>query len=437
MKAVTKDTEAVRALRQRLFSEFPAEAADELERLPLQEALELIASEPPSAGVRVWERLSPQPAAELLCKMPAPYATELLARMDVTRTARILSVLDENQREAWLGMLPPSAHANLRRLLSYPPDSAGSLMDPRFFVLRRDMTVREALDRLRKDGGEGRRILYTVDEESRVNGQVEVQDLALTVPNQSLETIVRPLQAYVEVTTPREELLEKIERRRLSSLPVVDLEGQLLGVVRHDALLEAAREDAAADLLTMVGASREERALSRASLAVRKRLPWLQINLLTAFLAAAVVGLFEDTIARYTALAVLLPVVAGQSGNTGAQAMAITMRGLALREIHLGHWPRILFKEFRVGACNGLAVALTTAAGVYVWSRSAGLMLVVGVSMVASMVIAGVAGATVPMVLTRLGQDPAQASSIILTTVTDIAGFFSFLGIATLLSSLL
>jgi magnesium transporter len=187
----------------------------------------------------------------------------------------------------------------------------------------------------------------------------------------------------------------------------------------------------------MVGASREERALSSPLFAVRKRLPWLQINLLTAFLAAAVVGIFEDTIAKVTALAVLLPVVAGQSGNAGAQALAVTMRGLVLREISARHWPRVLAKEAATGTLNGLAVAVTTAAGVWIWSRSTGLVAVIAAAMVISMIAAGVAGALVPVILHRLGQDPATASSIILTTVTDVVGFLSFLGIATLLAPMI
>jgi len=187
----------------------------------------------------------------------------------------------------------------------------------------------------------------------------------------------------------------------------------------------------------MVGASPEERALSRVSFAVRKRLPWLEINLATAFLAASVVGLFEETIARYTALAVLLPVVAGQSGNTGAQALAVIIRGLALREIRTGDWARVCLKELQVAVVNSLAVAATTSACVWAWSGSGGLALVIGLSMIASMAIAGLAGAGVPLVLTAVGQDPAQSSSIVLTTITDVTGFFSFLGIATLLSSML
>jgi magnesium transporter len=202
-------------------------------------------------------------------------------------------------------------------------------------------------------------------------------------------------------------------------------------------LIQAIQADASADIQTMVGASAEERALSKPLFAVSKRLPWLQINLLTAFLAAAVVGLFETTIAAYTALAVLLPVVAGQSGNAGAQALAVTMRGLALREITLRHWFIVTLKEVQVGLINGVAVAATCGIGVFLWSGSVGLVIVIASAMVLAMVAAGFAGAIVPIALTRIGQDPAQSSSIILTTVTDVAGFLSFLGIATLLASML
>jgi magnesium transporter len=170
---------------------------------------------------------------------------------------------------------------------------------------------------------------------------------------------------------------------------------------------------------------------------VKSRLPWLYINLLTAFAAAAVVGLFDATIAQFTALAVLLPVVAGQSGNTGAQALAVTSRGLALREIRVGHFWRVVNKEVLAALLNGVAVAVVTAGGVLLWSSSMGLAGVIGISMVASMVLAALSGAMIPILLTAVGRDPATASSIILTTVTDITGFFSFLGLATLMSGFL
>jgi magnesium transporter len=235
----------------------------------------------------------------------------------------------------------------------------------------------------------------------------------------------------------RDEVVDLLNRRALTSLPVVDLDGQVLGILRYDALVQAAQQAATDDLQQMVGAGKDERALSGPLFSVKSRLPWLLINLATGFLAASVVGLFDATIAKFTALAVLMPVVAGQAGNTGAQALAVTIRGLALREIRIGHWWRVCRKEVLGSFVNGASVALVTASCTFVWSRNMGLAAVIGISMVGSMIIAAVSGALVPIVLTALKRDPAIASSIILTTITDVTGFFSFLGLATLLSNLL
>jgi magnesium transporter len=310
-------------------------------------------------------------------------------------------------------------------------------MDPRVSSLRAGSSVAEALTRLRAIPRRGLRELIVVDDQGRLAGRVEIHDLAVADPQASLREITRGIVAAVKDLDPREEVVAALQAHPITTLPVVNHAGRFLGVIRQLELVAALEKEATLDIQTMVGASRDERALSGPAFAVRKRLPWLQINLLTAFLAAAVVGLFESTIAKFTALAVLLPVVAGQSGNAGAQALAVTMRGLALREITLRHLRRVLGKETLAGLANGVAVAATTALGVYVWSRSLGLVLVISIAMVVSMLAAGVAGAMVPVLLHRFGQDPATASSIILTTVTDVVGFLSFLGVATLFAAML
>jgi magnesium transporter len=385
----------------------------------------------------VLERLTPDMAAEAIVKTGAESAARMLESMDPARSAALLARTDEHARRERLALVDPELASELQSLLSYPGDTAGGLMDPRVTTFRPHTTVRQALARLRSLRDRRITEVYLVDGDGRLSGLAPLPDLAVAAPGQFLESLRRGVPASVQATASREEVVETMGQNKLSSLPVVDFEGRLLGVIRHGALVAAAQEEASVDIQTMVGASKEERALSPVSFAVRKRLPWLQINLATAFLAAAVVGLFENTIAKFTALAVLLPVVAGQSGNTGAQALAVTMRGLALREVRLRHWLPVAFKELRVAALNGIAVAVVTCLGVYAWSRSAGLTIVIGVAMVMSMVMAGVAGAAIPMVLSAMGQDPAQSSSIVLTTVTDIAGFFSFLGLATLFASML
>jgi magnesium transporter len=428
-------TLAVAALNRRFFLDYPHEAAQQLETLPPDEGAALLADQPPHAVVRAWQALSPDIARAILERVPDALAGHLLAEAEPAASAAVLAILDDAERERRLAALDPQVAHELGEQLRYPENSAGRLLDPNVTPLRIGLTVAQALERLRALKRRGLRQLFVIDDEGKLAGRVEIQDLAVTAPSCPVREIMRPLAAAVTALDPREDVVEILEHRAITELPVVNAEGRFIGVIRHAALLAAFEQETSIDIQTMVGASRDERALSSPLFAVRKRLPWLQINLLTAFLAAAVVGLFEDTIAKFTALAVLLPVVAGQSGNAGAQALAVTMRGLVLREISLRHWPRVVGKEAGAGLMNGIAIAATTAIGVWFWSGSAGLVLVISSAMVIAMVIAGIAGALVPIALSRFGMDPAQSSSIVLTTVTDIAGFFSFLGIATLLAS--
>jgi len=428
---------AVVALNQRFLLDFPHEAARQLERMPPSDIAELFGAQPPHAVVRAWEALASDVARSVLEAVPPALAGYLLAESEPAASAAVLAQFDSEEREDRLSALDAQVASELRALLDYPQDSAGRLMDPTVNPVRAGMSVAEALARLRTLKRGGLRELFVVDDEGRLSGRVEIHDLAVADPGRALTEITRPLAAAVQDLDPREDVVSVLQQHPITELPVVNHDGRFVGAIRQAALMSAVEQETSVDIQTMVGASRDERALSSPTFAVRKRLPWLQINLLTAFLAAAVVGLFEGTIAKFTALAVLLPVVAGQSGNAGAQALAVTMRGLVLREISLRHWPRVVWKEAAVGLANGLAVAATTALGVYLWSRSIGLVAVISSAMVISMVIAGVAGALVPIALRRFGQDPAQSSSIVLTTVTDVAGFFSFLGIATLLSGLL
>jgi magnesium transporter len=428
---------AVRALQRDLIENHPDDAAQLLERLPPAEVANVLARHPISITVSVWERLSPDIGIRAIDALSENHVAEVLRNMDPSRAAAMLSILDPEVLEKHLTRLPQAHADELRAILAYPADSAGALMDPRVLLLRADTTVREALARIRALRRRGMRMLFVVDADNRLEGQVNIQDIATATTTTRLEEIQRPVRAVVNAVAPREEVVDILERYRLTDLPVVDAEERLIGVVRYGNLMAAAEDEAMVAMQTMVGVSKDERALSKVTFAVRKRLPWLHINLATAFLAAAVVGLFENTIAKYTALAILLPVVAGQSGNTGAQALAVTMRGLALREIRARHWPRVIFKEMSAGFWNGVAIAATTSLGVWIWSGSTGLAGVIGVSMILSMVIAGIFGAAIPIVLTAIGQDPAQSSSIVLTTITDVTGFFSFLGIATLFSNLL
>lgn len=425
------------AFNKKFLQDFPADAAVFLESLATADALPALREQPAAVLAPVWSKLVPRVAAALTLALPEQLAVAVLTEISPDIAVRILSQMSDTQCQDLLQRIETVTRNELLRIMSYPENSAGRLMDPRVPTYHATMAVAQVLDSLRQAKMKTARSLYLVDGEGRISGRVLLQDLALADPAADLHSLAQPVKAVVQAIANQEEVAHTCAKYALLDIPVVDLNGVFLGAIVYSNLMQTMQEDSSADIQTMVGVSREERALSSPVFAVKKRMPWLQINLLTAFLAASVVGLFEGTIAQFTALAILLPVVAGQSGNAGAQALAVTMRGLALREITIRHWLTVMFKEIRVGFLNGVCVALTCGLGVYLWSGSLGLVAVISLAMVLAMIAAGFAGAVVPIVLVRMGQDPAQSSSIILTTITDVAGFFSFLGIATLLISFL
>jgi len=430
-------TPSTLALLRAYTEQYPDELARSLEEASPEESAAFLLAQPAPRAADVLQRLSPEQGAAVLGASRGRGAKRLLEKVEPGRAAGLLARLEPEERAALLGELGPDLARELAELARYPTDTAGALMDPVVSAFRAETKVGLVLSRLRRRRRRRIQDVFVVDEEGRLTGAVSLQELALAPTDTALGSLTAGAPPRVAATAGREEIVESMQDGAVGTLAVVDFDGRLLGVLRQATLVEAAEREASADIQSMVGASPEERALSPVGFAVKKRLPWLQINLGTAFLAASVVGLFEETIEQVTALAILLPVVAGQSGNSGAQALAVTMRGLVLREIRARSWPRVLMKELAVGALNGLAVAAVCSFFVYLWSRSVGLSLVIGVAMVLAMIVAGIAGAAIPTLLSALGQDPAQSSSIILTTVTDVAGFFTFLGLARLFSGML
>lgn len=426
------------ALAIEYITRHPGTAAQAMQDLDPDDAAALVSAAPPRAAAETLARLGADSAARILKRLPPDASRRALSDSDPGVATSLLRRLGSaDAQRAALADLPPALRREVETYLSYPENSAGSLMDPAAPVFREDACAGDVAAALRESRRFGDDVVMVVTSEGALRGTITTVEVLLADDDQRLTSLRVQAAPTIEAFASREEVAERLERQRLRAMPVVDVGGRPVGVLSQRALAQVAEQDVAADMQTMVGASRDERALSSAAFAVRKRLPWLQINLVTAFLAASVVGLFEATIAQFTALAVLLPVVAGQSGNTGAQALAVTMRGLTLHEIGLRHWRSVALKEATVGFVNGLAVAVSTMAGVFLWSGSTGLTGVIGLAMVLSMTMAGVAGACVPMVLRATGQDPAQSSSIVLTTVTDVTGFLSFLGLAALFARLL
>lgn len=430
-------TLALDRVNRQFLLEHPAQAADVIDGFGRAAAVELLAGHDANALANVWRHLSPASIDEIVPALPEKLLRPALHALDPGVLALSLPRISEESRNRCLALLPKRVEAEVRRLMDYPAGSAGRVMDSRIPSFRGEQSAALTLEQLRQSKPKDLRQLFIVDAERRLRGIVDIHDLMIAEPAELLKEIARPASAAVSPFDDREEVAQKLRDFQLDVLPVIDIHGRLIGAIRHEALLKTLEEAASVDIQMMVGAGREERALSEPVFAVRKRLPWLVINLCTAAIAATVVGVFESTIAQFTALAVLMPMVAGESGNTGAQALAVTMRGLALREISTRHWFRVLFKEVRVGIINGLGIAVASGLGVLLWSGNSGLALVICIAMIVSMIIASGAGAVIPIALTRLGQDPAQSSTILLTTVTDVVGFFSFLGIATLLSGML
>lgn len=418
-------------------AKFPREAAAGLDELEAEQVVAALRPMDPDHLVSSWRHISSGQAAAVAPMLDDEAVKLLVTRIDRGDAARLLTHFEPERRESILADIGGSVRSEIDDILAYPFGTAGHIMQTSVIVLRHSASVEAAIRLLRQTPDYQPVSILVTDDEGRLTGRVQCKTLLLADPAQQLDELTVGVPAALSPMDPQTTIAETFAKLHIGELPVVGPDGRPIGLVGNQAMIEAVRADATSAAQTMVGGSRDENALSTSLFAVRKRQPWLQINLLTAFLAASVVGVFEDTIAQVTALAILLPVVAGQSGNAGAQALAVTMRGLALREIRVADWVKVTRKEVQAGLLNGVGIALTCGIGVLIWSGNPGLMLVIVVSMIISMVAAGTSGALVPIVLAKLKQDPAVASSIILTTVTDIVGFFSFLGIATLMFSML
>ncbi len=421
-------------LARALVETHPLEAARILERLEPNEVTDELARFDPELRAPVLEWFSPDFAARVLRELPPEEAAQLVRELPSEDTNDILEYLPEGERQAVLGFLP-SAHAEeLEGLAEYEDDTAGSIMSPELVALREGATVADALTRLRRLALVGREVnyVYVVDEDRVLKGVLLMRDLVLNLPRTPLSKVMVADVLRVYANDPLDEVRDAFLERNLLSVPVVDDHERLRGVILATQLVSELQEEGFEDAQKMFGAGSDEHASSSAGFSIRKRLPWMQVNLLTAFLAAAVVGAFDSIIAQITILAAFLPVVAGQGGNAGAQAQAVMLRSLALDDVDVGRSGKILLKEGLVGVVNGAATGVVAGLAAAYFSNNVALGFVIATAMTVNLFIAGVAGAGIPLIMERLGQDPAQSSNIILTTVTDVLGFASFLGFAVL-----
>lgn len=426
--------DALETVLLRVAEADPASAAHGIEGLPAADAARVLERMPEVVAAAVLERVALQRAALVLEQVDPRRAPKLVGHLSPRAAAQLLQRLDAEAREGALGSLPPGQAESLRKLLHYPPDTAGALMDPQVASIALDRTTEQAIEELRRTPREILHYLYVTDRENKLVGVISMRELLLAPAQTRVADRTHRDVVSVPITMPRESISDLMRQRPFLALPVVDDDGRLAGVIKQEEILRTARQETFGDFQRMVGAGREEHALSPLGTAVRKRLPWLVLKLVTALAAAGVVALFQGLISRVTALAVLMPLVVAMAGNTGSQTLTIVMRGLSLREIGRGQGRRVVLKEVLSGTLNGLVVALLAAGIAMVWMGSPVMAGILAVSVVVGMAAGSFFGAILPMGLRALGRDPAQSSVILLTTVTDIVAFGFFLGLATLAS---
>lgn len=380
-------------------------------------------------------------AAELLTRESDPVIASVLAEQNPGTADAILWAFPESRRQTVLDAAPPEYRAQWQRNHAYPEGSIGRLMDPPLAVIAPTQTVREIVEWLRPIV---KKALVTygwvVDAQGVLVGVLVFRELLFADAQQTIaELMVRsPFSLRPELSLT--DAMREAIRRHFPVYPVCDADGKLIGIVRGQTLFEHQAFELSAQPGTMVGVEREERLGTPWPRCFRFRHPWLQLNLLTAFIAAAVVGVFQDTLDKMVVLSVFLPVLAGQSGNTGCQALAVALRGITLGELQPGRAHAVVLKEALLGLINGVLVGFTAGVGMLILARAQGnpaalqLALVVLCAMSLSCTVSGISGAVVPLVLRRLGADPATASSIFLTTATDVVSMGAFLGLATWLA---
>jgi magnesium transporter len=371
---------------------------------------------------------------EILDELPTETVAEGVRELDSDDAVRILEDLPKEEQAEILEQLPDSERVALARSLDYPEASAGRRMQDEFIAVPPDWTVGHAIDYLRETRELPDRFyeLYVVNDGQRLLGAVSLDKLLRTRRPIAISELIDEDLRRVHATDDQEEVARMFERYNLLAAPVVDEDDRLVGVVTFDDIVDVIEEEAEEDIKALGGVARAEQLSDSVWTIARGRFNWLLVNLGTAFLAASVLGLFSGELQKMVALAVLAPIVASQGGNAATQTMTVVVRALATRELdHANAW-RVIVRELTVGLLNGLAFAVLTGVAAYAWFNVPDLGIVIGLAMVCNLTAAALAGILIPLVLERYNADPAVSSGVFVTTVTDVVGFFSFLGIATL-----
>jgi magnesium transporter len=425
----------------------PHDAADILEALEEEGAADLLSELDTDEAADVLDEMRPEAAADVLEELTAAEAAALIAGMEPDQAADVIGFLEPQNRTALLAALDPAAATELEQLLVYEADTAGGMMTTDVAALPIGMTTGEAIETLRRLHDElGSHLLYVyvVDDDERLRGVVSFRDLVFSRPGRGLDEVMVRDPVAVTTDSDREEVAELILRYHLIAIPVVDSEEgrRLVGMVKFGEAIEAIQAEAGEDIAVMVGAGEEESVFTPVRLSVQRRLPWILFNLVVGFLIATMIAQFEGTLAAYAILVAYMPLVALVGGNSGAQSLAVVIRSIAVGDLPPGRARRAVRREMAVGMINGVIVAaIAGLIGALTVSllgdqgavSPAKMATIIMVAILVAFFVAGLVGAGIPVVLRRMGQDPALASNIFLTLTVDLVSFGTFLLTASLL----
>lgn len=398
-------------------------------------------------AVKILNRLSDETIAHLLDEEDDEDIYDLLKQFSTNRQKEILEemssdeiadfvqTLDEEESMDILSKMSIEDVAEVKELLSYAPDTAGGIMAKEFISIRENKTVQKTLEYLQQvaQNAEMAYYLYVTDSIGHLKGVVSLRDLVSSPFDTLISEITNPNVQTVNANDDQEEVAYIIDKYDYVMIPVVDNEDIIKGVITIDDIVDIIKEEATEDIHHMAGLNAEEKVDGTLIESIKSRLPWLSVNLVTAVLAASVVAMFSSTIEAVVALAAINPIIAGMGGNAGTQSLTIIVRGIALGELTGENAKKVFFKEFGVGLLTGTILGIVVAIGCYFFFGNPYLGIVAGSAMVFNLVVATVSGYAVPIILEKMNIDPALASSVFVTTATDVLGFFAFLGLATML----
>lgn len=360
---------------------------------------------------------------------------QIISEMSSDELVDLLGTLDEDEQNEIITNMNTEEVEEVKALLSYDPESAGGIMATEFISIKETDTVNETINYLRTmaPDSETPYYIYVVDDLDVLKGVVPLRQIIVSTPDTLIKDIMIENIISAPVDMDQEEVSHIFEKYGFMAIPVVDHNGKILGIITVDDVMEIMKEEYTEDMFRLAGLDEEEKVAGTVIGAIKSRLPWLLVNLVTATLAAKTVSFFENTIAQIVALATFMPMVAGMGGNAGSQTLTLIIRGIAIGEISYENQAGILKKEIAIGIINGLCLGLVVGVLGYFWVGSLAFGFVIGTAMLLNLIVATISGYLVPVLLKKVGIDPALASAVFVTTVTDVLGFFFFLGLATVM----